>query len=45
MSQQQVEDALKDLSCMDEVRKRILEWMRSNDMNEESDLDSSELSD
>ena len=45
MSQQEVEDALKDLPCTDEARKRVLEWMRSNDMNEESDLDSSELSD
>ena len=38
---QQVEDALKDFPCTDEVRKRVLEWMHSN---EESDLASSELS-
>ena len=41
MSQQQVEDALKNLPCTDEAGKRELEWMRSND---ESHLDSSELS-
>ena len=40
-----MEDTLKDLPCMDEARKGVLEWMRSNDMNKEFNLDSSELSD